>query len=71
MTFALKSVAILSSSPMVVVSMLRGDILPSADLLPTVLTVESEQQYTILPFSRKLLPAIPCMAGTVPVYIDA
>ena len=69
-TLALKSVAIFSSSPMVVVSMLRGDIMPASLSVPTPFTVGSEQQYAILPSIMKSLPAMPCIAGTLPVNID-
>ena len=66
-TFDLKSVAILNSSPMVVASILCGDIIPFFVLLPTDLTVVSVQQYTFFPSIKKLLFAIPCRAGVVPV----
>ena len=69
-TFALKAVAIFSSSPMVVESMLRGDMRPALPSVPTLLTVVSSQQYTMRPSSMKSLPAMPCMAGTLPVKID-
>ena len=69
-TLALKSVAIFSSSAIVVVSSLRGDMRPALPSVPTPLTVESSQQYTMRPSVMKSLPAMPWMAGTEPVNTD-
>ena len=58
-TRALKSDAMRIWSPMVVPSMLRGDIWPALLSVPTPFTVLSLQQYTILPSKVKSLPAMP------------
>ena len=60
-------VASRSSSPMVVVHILRGDISPASLSVPTGFTVLSSVQYTTFPSFTKLLPAMPWMEGTEPV----
>ena len=56
-----------SPSPMVVVQRFRGDMRPASLVEPTGLTVLSSVQYTFCPSFTKLLPAMPCMEGTLPV----
>ena len=69
-TLLLKLVAILSSSPMVVVQRFAGLILPAGLFsIPTEFTVLSSTQYTdfCVKLSNQLFPEIPFKAGTEPV----
>ena len=70
MTLERKSVAKWSWSPMVEACIRWGDIRPSGESLPKLLTALSSQQYTRWPFSTQVLAAIPVRAGTEPVQTE-